>query len=81
MNVFTFAGQEVFVTLEGSCPLGLQFLRFTSTAEDFCSLTDNENILEQTCFRYSFYEKRPHLTPSLMPNSRAPCLKTALFPK
>ena len=39
----------------------LQFLRFTSEAENICSLTDNEDIFEQTCFRYSFYEKCAHL--------------------
>jgi len=83
VNVSTSAGQGVFITLPSGCLLDLQFLRFTRTsiAEDFCSLTDNENIFEQTCFRYSFYEKCASLRQSLVPNSRAPSLKTALFPK
>jgi hypothetical protein len=79
--VLTSAGQGVFIALESSCLLDLQFLRFTSISEDFCSVTDNENVFEQTCFRYSFYEKCADLRPILVPNSSTPSLKTALSPK
>lgn len=81
VNVLTSAFQGVFITLDSSCLLDLQAVCFTSIAEDFCSLTDNENILDQTCFRYSFYEKCAHLRLSPVPNSRDPSFKTALFPK
>ena len=74
--VLTAADQGVFISLERSCLLDLQFLRFTSKTEDICSLTDNENIF------VIHSTKSVHIfVPSLMPNAIASSLKTALFPK
>ena len=77
--VLTSAAQGVFIKLESSCLLDLQFLRFTSKPEDICSLTDNENIFEQTCFRYSFYEKCAHLRPESCAKFKSSFLENSAF--
>jgi len=80
-NVLTSAGQGVFIAIESSCLLDLQFLRFTSKTEDICSLTDNEYIFEQACFRYSFYEKCAHLRPESCAKFKRSFLENSAFPE